>query len=278
MIDWTNPINWNHHLNDGLLASWLVTPYNQGGTVLRDLTGLHDGALTNMDPATAWVNTDRRGSFGALEFESLDYVALPDAAYDIATGYTLSIWFNMATSTDKQLLSRDDSTGERFWQFRMDGSGVIRFIRFDAANNVVANLSTGMQYDGLVWHHAVATFDNSVGSAIYVDGKEEAFDGDTTDNRSNTGTIPALGVRSGEEDTNEPFSGLLSDARIYDRALSASEAAELHQLSQLGYPGIIRRVQDGPYWALVEDEESPTGYRFIFIKKRERPILIPIPR
>jgi len=76
------------------------------------------------------------------------------------------------------------------------------------------------------WVHIAAVYDNAGNTKrIYVNGAEDAFV------RTNPGQVPAtthntyIGARANTGNTGQEgfFAGLLDEARIYHRALSANE-------------------------------------------------------
>lgn len=76
------------------------------------------------------------------------------------------------------------------------------------------------------WHLVTATFDGAMGK-IYIDGNEEASESVTPNLTHATNVI--LGHNPyGEADGDAYFEGALDDVRIYDRALSEEEVAELY--------------------------------------------------
>lgn len=161
----------------------------------------------------------------AQDFDgSADYIDLPDVAYPIANGYTLVAWINTGGSSTGQIIGRDSFGGNRYWQFRVDsGGGKIRFIRFDASNNLVANFGTPLSYNDSAQHQIVATFSTANGSVIYVDGESVATDLDTTANRSDSGATPSIGSTGNGA---EFFDGLIDEGQIHSTARSADWIAE----------------------------------------------------
>lgn len=57
-VDWSDPIERDCPLNQGLVGWWMGAPNCYGGTRLQDLCNKNHGTLTNMNPATDWVGTE----------------------------------------------------------------------------------------------------------------------------------------------------------------------------------------------------------------------------
>ncbi len=69
-VDLSSPINLAHPLARGLVGFWLPLPSLSGGMKLYDLSRYRNhGTLSNMDPRTDWVNTERGI---ALDFDGTD--------------------------------------------------------------------------------------------------------------------------------------------------------------------------------------------------------------
>ena len=97
------------------------------------------------------------------------------------------------------------------------------------------------------WHHIVAVFDKPT-IEIFVDGAEEATASYNYDINYDVTTITLLGASNWMR-TFQRFSGIISEVRIYNRALSATEINDIYRYHD---------VTDGlvGYWKL--DEGSGT--------------------
>jgi len=105
----------------------------------------------------------------------------------------------------------DPNNGGYVSGFYHDGSG------YNSANSTMSIVGTG-------WHHLALSFDDtSKELTLYIDGVVAATD-TFTNSIAYTGTNSYLGVNNG---STLALNGLLDDARIYSRALSADEIAAL---------------------------------------------------
>lgn len=93
------------------------------------------------------------------------------------------------------------------------------------------------------WHHIVAVFDKPT-MKIFVDGAEEATASYNYDINYDVTTITLLGASNWMR-TSQRFSGIISEVRIYNRALSAAEINDIYRYHD---------VTDGlvGYWKLNE--------------------------
>jgi len=246
-VNWQYPVNWSHPINKGLLAWWLVTPQWKGGTVFHDLVnGRNNGTLTNMDPSTDWITqTDRPGGWGALDFDGTDdFVLVPDN--DILEGMarvTVSCWIQAASGAQANTFAAPlwKNTSYGFFQSNAVNQMVFR-ITTSIDNDVNASSSNTGFFDGN-WHHLIGTYDGTT-SRIYEDGVELG-------NSAATGTILTdvndLLIGKGAEGTDH-IDGRIDGVRVHDRALTAKEVAEYHELSKNYYLGLFN------YW------RSPPGF------------------
>ena len=153
------------------------------------------------------------------------YIAIPH----IVTPYvTISCIFKRIVLDTglNQLVARDDGTGStRIWQFRITGSNTIQFIPFNQtpANGSITG-GTAIALDK--WYHVIATYDGAR-SRLYVNGKEDAAADTSLTGPLNNRTRQIEISRDRPIDLNY-FNGAYADVRIWDRAITQSEAAALY--------------------------------------------------
>lgn len=145
---------------------------------------------------------------------------------------TVAIWARWAgpQGYSQGLISKRDSwssTGLMF-MFEITGyvDGMLALRQFsDASTDVASAPGTMMEYIGK-WAHLAATFDGNE-ARLYIDGNEVAsgtfFFGDGTDAGMTIGNTNS----SLWESCPEAFNGDLDEARIYNRALTQAEIAQL---------------------------------------------------
>ena len=79
-------------------------------------------------------------------------------------------------------------------------------------------------WDYLSWHHAVWVYEGNTNSSLYIDGKKAALQSSSLGVTFNTKAGPlTIGAAGGRY-----FNGELDDVRIYNRALSSNEVAQLY--------------------------------------------------
>ncbi|MEZ4156368.1 MAG: LamG domain-containing protein [Candidatus Paceibacterota bacterium] len=212
-------------VTDGLVGHWTFDGQDLTTTTSTDRSGNgNDGILQNdVKPAI--------GKLGqGLKFDGLNnYVRIPNSASLNPSYITVAAWIKTdATGTYQQIIDKDNTSDKRVWQFRVTNSNKVEFIPFNASTNgsKVGDITVT---DG-VWHHVAGTWDGS-DIKVYIDGVQDgsgsSFSGSLRTGQTNN---IAIGQLSGGQ--GNTFNGTIDDARIYNRALSASEIDQLYKLGE----------------------------------------------
>ena len=206
----------SRNLLTGLVGAWCPSLGPSGYTLLdRSGRGQH-GSLVNMDAGSDWI-----GSPGGwtLDFDgSNDYVSLPSIS--VANEVTISCWF-YARSTGQGMLFNKQTTNTAFNLFVF---GAALYIRGGGTTAVTTAVSANTLY------HAVATIKGTAGT-IYLNGVQAATG--SVDAIANTTGVCEIG-RYGDFGGGFYFNGWLADLGLWNRALTAPEAAELYRRQQGG--------------------------------------------
>ena len=211
--------NWmTRYINTaGLVASW---QFDEGtGDTANDSSGNnHTGILTGMDHSD-WVV----GQFGsALDFDGIDdHVAIADyKGIAGSTPRTCTAW--VKTTTTGTIMGWGPTGPALRWIITLDSGGHLR-IEIGGGAIVGSTVVT----DGN-WHHLAAVSDgtNLENILIYVDGIDNTPD---TPGSLAIDTQPVGDVTIGVSILNRYFDGQIDDVRIYDRALTPQEIAEMAQ-------------------------------------------------
>ncbi|NQT02346.1 MAG: hypothetical protein HQ580_10000 [Planctomycetes bacterium] len=211
----------------------------------------NDGTLVLMNPAQDWV-TGKIG--GGLDFDGYnDYVNCQnDESLDITGDITIAAWI-FARSADLDIITKGSyNIAYSVW---LSPTLNIRFALND--DRLTTNLTLSLD----TWYHIAATREGDA-RKIYINGQEDASD--TYGTAIGTTTSPLTISTS-----SYPVDGVLDDVRIYNRALSPDEVADLaggaFQQDE-GSDGVvsieaehytINAPQGGHQWNLVI---SPIGY------------------
>jgi len=149
----------------------MITPQEFKYTVAQKPAGTNGRVSWSQDYDTQRENV--------LYFDGLKAYALagPDNwNKGIGSAYSLCAWVYIASENVliQGIINADDSYDiyRREWQFHINTNRTVRFLRFGTSNNVVQNLNTSTSHKIPVgqWTHIAATFDNTIGSKIYING------------------------------------------------------------------------------------------------------------
>ena len=200
---------------------------------LTDLVGVSDGTLTNMDPATDWVNDT--GSLWNLDFDGTnDEVIIGDvSAYDIATAsFSVSAWINTSSSkTVQAIFAKQDSSSFNGFFFGLV-NGQLRLVNnWGASLGSVGTITSTGTFNNGAWRHVVGVMIGAdrTNWRLYVDGISMAFteaDSDLT----GTGVGNTALLRIGSRDfPGNTFHGSIDDVRAWiSTALDASDVTALY--------------------------------------------------
>jgi PKD repeat protein len=203
----------------GLIGWWKLD--ESAGTTAADSSG--NGNNGTLNGAPAWQASGGHFS-GALNFNSGDYVDCGAGASLNTPSVTLAFWMKpsqMAVMGPVDKLPMNSGVG---YAVRLRDTGTM-WARFGS--------EPGTQYDVYgeancytngVWTHVAITFDSASGAArLYVNGVAASHKPSYAVTLS-TATTHLLFARENKT-SNEPYSGLLDDVRVYDHALTSNEIA-----------------------------------------------------
>jgi hypothetical protein len=205
-----------------LTSSWALD--EGSGATVSGGTG-QTGTLVNMDPVTSWV-PGRTGN--ALSFHGNNgYVTMPDtSAVEITTAGTVAAWINInsfknafagivhkGTRTD----FADEAYSLQFWSNNQIYWGIT------TASGAHPNVMSPTAPPAGEWVHVLGTWDSSA-MKLYVNGVQVATGAGVESIRS-----PGA-FNIGAQLNASPyysFDGLIDDVRVYNRSLTAAEAAAI---------------------------------------------------
>jgi hypothetical protein len=201
------------NINYGLAAWWKFDEAN--GIIAYDSAGHSDGNLVG---GPVWTS----GKIGGgLSFDGInDYVNCGSGPsnYD---NITVSVW--MKTSTYGTLVSNCYNSFSYGTWYALYSGGIE--IGGNSSGNGYANVTFKTSTLNGLWHHVVYTKDGT-NHTIYVDG---SLDQQFISNADISWNVPFfIGRRSTSISYPSWFKGIIDEVRIYNRALSAEEVAQLY--------------------------------------------------
>jgi len=191
--------------------------YRGSGTTWTDLSGNgNNGTLTN-GPTYSSANG------GSIVFDGTnDYVTIPDSnILDITTSISLESWLYATKSSGIQnVISKSTSWENNSYIYPRTDNGWGSAVFYLHTGSGFSTLSTSWPSRN-TWHHTIATYDGSF-MRIYINGslsnsKVQSGTITTNNNSLTIGNQPAF---------NEYYGGRVSNAKIYNRALTAAEVLQ----------------------------------------------------
>ena len=240
----THQASQNTAFTGGLVGLWSFNGPDLNGTTAYDRSGNgNNGTLTN-GPVPA---TGRIGQ--GVQFDGMnDVVRITDpgasSVFDFANGdsITLAAWIYPTAFADFTQVLEKGNLGcgvlARPWGFGTGaGSGFQQRLRFSYNSAAVCHeyRTNNNVFTANQWYHIAVTytFGTAASMAMYVDGVAQAGSW-----YSGTGTVAPisnndqLGIGARDTTPTKLFTGLIDDVRVYNRALSAQEVADLYNLGR----------------------------------------------
>jgi hypothetical protein len=246
------------NLNKGLVGHWpLTTESLQSSTVVADYTpNDNTGTLTG----GALIRDCPMDNCG-YSFDGVDdsITVSDDDSLDITSAITVSGWIKGNTQSGARgILSKFRSDYDtRSWTIYSAGTSnkVTILITQSGVYPTNAKLyTTSIVVLDDLWHHVSFTFTSDT-LTVYIDGIEDTGITKTTDNSVSSLYSTAENVNIGSfsnPTTDQYFSGSISDTRIYDRVLTATEVSQLYSGTNIQSDLVGR-------WPLLDDANDAVG-------------------
>ena len=230
--------------NTGLVAAY---NFSEGhGTTIADASGHgNTGTLSNV----AWSSAGKFGN--ALSFNGTNSIVnIPDSAtLDLTNGMTLEAWVQWTGTSNgwKAVIAKDASNDIDYALYAVDGPGA------PPAVHVVVDADTPAPGTSTLppstWMYLAGTYDGST-LRLYENGNlvtSRAVSGDIA--------VTPYGLHLGGDVAGEYFQGLLSQVRIYRRALSQAEInADMN--TPVGFKHQRLRANAGPAQTVAEGSSA----------------------
>jgi hypothetical protein len=251
-------------LSNGLVGYWKMDEASWNGTAneMRDSSGNGKNGIAGcIGTSCTKATTTGIAKFGTAagitdNGSTTAFVAVADAGstdplrMTSASDMTMSAWINLSnlsapSSGQNFILSKYDFLGHVGYSLLVNSTGSIRFDINGDQNSKTT--TTGLITAGS-WYHIVGILRGGNTMEVYVNGVQAArFPITSTSISSYAGSF-AIGTPSNNiGSTQYTANGSIDDARVYNRALSASDVSNLYNFA----PGPVG------YWKL--DEKSGTS-------------------
>ena len=222
-------------VDTGLVGHWTFDgndiDWSNASAEIKDVSGRgnHGDALGSL--ATTSVIPGKLGQ--ALSFNGTSDITVSDrASLEFTTSQlTLSAWvkwdiFPVADSyTSQSVIGRNDNgVGSRYELYFFRGGGSLQLDFLVRPSGVLGpyNLYTDYGFNTNQWYYIVAVYNNTI-MTVFVNGT-----------LVNSGTVGGGSFTDGTVDliVGGDAQGIIDDARVYNRALSATEIADIYNLGK----------------------------------------------
>lgn len=170
---------------------------------------------------------------GALYFDGADdYVFVPFVSWpQIGTGdFSISAWINpSALAGDRRMILADQALDN--FQFNIDNGGTEAKIEIRLGGNITPVTSGSLTWDLGQWYHVAVRRTGGI-VALYRNGVSVGMK--TSFEYVDMSTSASIGYRPWTT-VKHPFSGIIDDVRVYDRALSTAEIEDMFYLTVPDY-------------------------------------------
>ncbi len=222
-----------HPINRGLVGYWPFGDQPNGGFfVYRDATQF--GYHASVSSGTV-ISAGHHGGAAATLASSQFINALYNTLYDAIPG-TWCTWIKTNTLNGGYpcIMSRNLSATSGAIMV-LDGSTAALRVATAAGGSYVLNISGGASLIDNAWHFVAFVFDqNGKTSTAYVDGVSVATGSASSSWAFPTGTSGDCGWGQSPHSTFAGFTGSISDARMYNRALTPTEIKTLYMEPYVG--------------------------------------------
>lgn len=211
----------NDNIGDACDSDGLVSHWTGDVTTSDSFDGNHGTAVGSLTYEPGYSSNAFRISSGG------PYVNVPDSPSLSLTGpLTLAAWIRPNQNTFQQaIIEKYDVPGLNGYFLRFNGAGKLEASVCGPTPGIYCNtyatgattITTGR------WHHVAAVYDGST-IKVYLDG---VLDGTVIATVAPTDGSTSLKIGARGDDANTRLNGRIDEAKIFNRALSASEVAGL---------------------------------------------------
>jgi hypothetical protein len=135
--------------------------------------------------------------------------------------FSISGWFKTSSTASQRILSKDDGTNRSYY-IQLNGNSYLRGAVFTSNTQQSNNAGSGLA-DGN-WHNFVFTFENGVGTKLYIDGGTPNLD-TVTGALDNDSSIVTIGSRG---DGANKFNGNIDEVALWNSTLSSAAVTEIY--------------------------------------------------
>ena len=205
--------------------------YPGSGTLWRDISGNgNNGTLTNGP-------TFNSGNGGSIVFDGVnDYVNCGVSNIPLPINITLISWIYQSTTTGyKNIITKEGTTNTDLdYGFTTSPNGNLYFWYHNGSYRIHETLTNNISLTN-TWYHVSATFNDTNNTVnLYVNGTQVYNQSETTSMLAHSNSKLFVGWRNSLT-SGQLFNGRISQAQIYNRALSATEVLQNYNATKTRY-------------------------------------------
>ena len=190
----------------------------------------------------------------AMEFNGSDeYISAGNPTeLQFTSDFSISGWFKSSSATNQRIVSKDDNTN-RSYLVQLQSSGKVRAQIYTGGGTAQVNESVSGFGDG-DWHHFVFTFENGVGTKLYIDNGTPTVDSVV----SAIDNDPADFEIGRKGNSTNYFNGDIDEVAVWNKALDATDVATIYNATN-DNPGKCANLWSGGlgtglvYWNRMGD-------------------------
>lgn len=160
----------------------------------------------------------------ALSFNGSDeYISAGNPTeLQFTSDFSISGWFKSSSATNQRIVSKDDGTN-RSYLVQLQSNGKVRAQIYTGGGTAQVNESVSGFGDGN-WHHFVFTFENGVGTKLYIDNAAPTVDSVV----SAIDNDPADFEIGRKGNSTNYFNGDIDEIAVWNRVLSADDIQRIY--------------------------------------------------
>jgi hypothetical protein len=245
-----------HYLNKYRRVWCKVIPQLYGGLVYYDLTYKQPLSLSGMTDQTVsgWRRINRLGQFGCLQFDGVDDRASGLAGASMTNNYTLAATVYIDTTSNKGCFIKAGDTNQGFGigigssNYDSPGNDLIALIESVRWQTLKAAVGTG-------WNRIVASISSGGAIVAYINGVQVYSEASGTGANAPGSFNFYVGGYTSTAGSTTPryFRGLVDNAVLYNKVLTAADVKEDWRLEQVGFIDALNFVKRKPYLYLLKN-------------------------
>ena len=213
-------VGFSQSLNDGLVAYY---PFNGNA---NDESGNGNHGIVN----GVTLAKDRHGeSDKAYKFDGNDYIKVThNSKLNAGNNFSLSVWYTVEgpSSNDYGTIVGKDGRNSGWWLSTARSGNTTTKIRWEhvSVGGIIENKT--FSYSPVTWHHSVIVYNNR-NASFYLDN--QLLEEKKLTNSSGLSSSDLLIGQQFSGISGRGWKGKIDDVRIYNRALSKNEVADLYE-------------------------------------------------